>query len=116
MTPPISMEAGGPASRLSVSQQSREGGITPFSKAGFAALLLSVTALGGCAHKFIPPDINYDNAVPAKLSVDPPPPVKIVELPRPLPLPGQLKPLDTGKPAPEAEMQRVVELELRRRG
>ena len=68
MTPPISMEAGGPASRLSVSQQNREGGITSFRKSGFAALLLSVTALGGCAHKFIPPDINYDTAVPAKLS------------------------------------------------
>ena len=102
MTPPISMEAGGPASRLSGFAHGREGGHTPFRKAGLAALLLSVTALAGCAHPFIPPDINYDNAVPAKLSVDPPPPVKIVELPKPLPLPGQLKPLDTGKPAPEA--------------
>ena len=63
---------------------------------------MSVTALGGCAHKFIPPDINYDSAVPAKLTVDPPAPVKIVELPKPLPLPGQLKPLDGGKPTPEA--------------
>jgi type IV secretion system protein VirB9 len=65
-------------------------------------LLLSVTALGGCAHNFIPPDINYDSAMPAKLTVDPPPPVKIVELPKPLPLPGQLKPLNTGKPVPDA--------------
>ncbi|TWB52921.1 P-type conjugative transfer protein TrbG [Nitrospirillum viridazoti] len=102
MTPPISMEAGDPASRLSVSQQNPEGGITPFRKIGIAALLLSVSALGGCAHKFIPPDINYDSAVPAKLAVDPPAPVKIVELPKPLPLPGQLKPLNTGKPVPEA--------------
>ena len=23
---------------------------------------MSVTALGGCAHNFIPPDINYDSA------------------------------------------------------
>lgn len=102
MTPPISMEAGGPASRLSVSQPSQKGGFAPFRKSGFAALLLSVTALGGCAHKFIPPDINYDTAVPAKLSVDPPPPVKIVELPKPLPLPGQLKPLAAGKEAPQS--------------
>jgi type IV secretion system protein VirB9 len=102
MTPPISMEAGEPASRLSAFQPTRKGGIAPFRKAGLAALLLSVTALAGCAHPFIPPDINYDNAVPATLSVDPPSPVKIVELPKPLPLPGQLKPLDTGKPAPEA--------------
>jgi P-type conjugative transfer protein TrbG len=102
MTPPISMEAGGPASRLSVSQPSQKGGFAPFRKSGFTALLLAVTALGGCAHKFIPPDINYDNAVPAKLSVDPPPPVKIVELPKPLPLPGQLKPLTTGKEPPQS--------------
>jgi type IV secretion system protein TrbG len=65
-------------------------------------LLLSFTGLGGCAHKFIRAEINWDSAVPAKLNVDPPPPVKIVELPKRLPLPGQLKPLDTGKPAPEA--------------
>jgi P-type conjugative transfer protein TrbG len=102
MTPPISPEAGGPASRMSAIQQSRKGGKTAFRKAGFAALLISVTALGGCAHNFVPPDIDYDNAAPAKLTVDPPPPVKIVELPKPLPLPGQLKPISGGKPAPEA--------------
>ncbi len=101
MTPSISMEAGGPAVRLSGFARSREGK-AGFRKAGLAVLLMSVTALGGCAHPFIPPDINYDNAVPAKLSIDPPPPVKIVELPKPLPLPGQLKPLNTGKPVPEA--------------
>ncbi|MBB2158060.1 P-type conjugative transfer protein TrbG [Gluconacetobacter diazotrophicus] len=102
MTPPISMEAGGPASRFSVSQQSRKGEIAHFRKIGIAALLLSVSALGGCAHKFIPPDISYDNAVPATLTVDPSPPVKIVELPKPLPLPGQLKPLTTGKEPPQS--------------
>ena len=64
-------------------------------------MLLSVTALGGCAQQFIPPEINYDDAVPAKLTVDPPPPVKIVELPKPLPLPGQLKPLG-GRARPAA--------------
>ena len=107
MTPPISMEAGGPASRL-FSHLSRAGkaGIAPFRKAGLAALLMSVTALGGCAHKFIPPDINYDSAAPAKLTADPPAPVKIVELPKPLPLPGQLKPLDGGKPPPRSGRSR----------
>ena len=40
--------------------------------------------------------------MPAKLAVDPPPPVKIVELPKPLPLPGQLKPINTGKPVLDA--------------
>ena len=102
MTPPISLEAGGPASRISVNPQTRHGGSAAFRNAGFAALLLSVTTLGGCAHPFIPPDINYDSAVPAKLTADPPAPIKIVELPKPLPLPGQLKPLDGGKPAREA--------------
>src|SRR6185437_1453836 len=102
MTPPISKEAGGPASRFSAIQQSREGANAVFRKAGLTALLMSVSALGGCAHNFIPPDINYDSAAPAKLTVDPPAPIKIVELPKPLPLPGQLKPIDGGKPTPEA--------------
>ena len=102
MTLPISKEAGSPASRFSATQQSRKGGSTAFRKIGLAALLMSVTALGGCAHNFIPPEINYDSATPAKLSNDPPLPIKIVELPKPLPLPGQLKPLDLGKPTPEA--------------
>ena len=102
MTPPISLEAGGPASRILVIEHSRNGGITPFRKAGLAALLFSTTALGGCAHKFIPPDINYDAATPATLTVDPPPPVKIVELPKLLPLPGQLKPLASGKEPPQS--------------
>jgi type IV secretion system protein VirB9 len=102
MTPPFSMESGNPASRLSAFAGSRKAGHTPARKAALAALLMSVTALAGCAHPFIPPDINYDNATSAKLTVDPPPPVKIVELPKPLPLPGQLKPLGTGRPVPEA--------------
>jgi P-type conjugative transfer protein TrbG len=102
MTPPISMEAGGPASRVLVIKQSRNDGITPFSKTGLAILLMSASALGGCAHPFIPPEINYDAATPAALTVDPPPPVKIVELPEPLPLPGQLKPLTSGKELPQS--------------
>ncbi|MGY3441276.1 P-type conjugative transfer protein TrbG [Bradyrhizobium sp. USDA 4473] len=102
MNPPISMEAGAPASRISTSQSHREGGAAAFRKAAIAVLLMSTTVLGGCAHKFIPPDINYDSATPAKLTVDPPAPIKIVELPKPLPLPGQLKPLDPSKSAPEA--------------
>lgn len=102
MTPPISKEAGGPASRLSVIQQSRKDADAAFRKAGLAALLMSITALGGCAHNYIPPEINYDSAVPAKVASDPPAPIKIVELPKPLLLPGQLKPIDGGKPTPEA--------------
>ncbi|MGH6888343.1 MAG: P-type conjugative transfer protein TrbG [Rhizomicrobium sp.] len=107
MTLPISMEAGSPASRFSANQQSREGGSAAFRKIGFAALLMSVTALGGCAHTFIPPDINYDSAEPAKLVAPPPAPIKIVELPKLLPLPGQLKPLPGGKEPPQSPNPQV---------
>jgi type IV secretion system protein TrbG len=60
-------------------------------------LFLSVSALAGCATAHKPPEISYDNAAPAVLSVDPPAPVKVVELPKVLPLPGQLKPIDGAK-------------------
>ncbi|TIS98030.1 MAG: P-type conjugative transfer protein TrbG [Mesorhizobium sp.] len=63
-----------------------------------AVALLSATALAGCASKkYIPPEIQYDDAVPAVKKADPPDPVKVVELPKPLPLPGQLKPVQTAK-------------------
>ncbi|WP_454918785.1 P-type conjugative transfer protein TrbG [Xanthobacter sediminis] len=65
------------------------------------AVLLSASALAGCAQKYIPPEIAYDDAAPAVLAVDPPGPVKVVELPKPLPLPGQLKPVDGAKAKPE---------------
>lgn len=63
--------------------------------------LMSVTALAGCASKYTPPEIDYDDAAPAALTADPVGPVKVVELPKPLPLPGQLKPVDGGKTKPE---------------
>ena len=49
-------------------------------------------ALAGCATSSKPPEISYDDAVPAVQTADPPAPVEVVELPTPLPLPGQLKP------------------------
>jgi P-type conjugative transfer protein TrbG len=58
------------------------------------ATLLSASALAGCAKKYIPPEIDYDDAAPAVLTADPVGPVKVVELPKPLPLPGQLKPIN----------------------
>jgi P-type conjugative transfer protein TrbG len=61
-----------------------------------AATLMAATALAGCAKKYIPPEIDYDDAAPAMLTADPGGPVRIVETPKPLPLPGQLKPV-TGK-------------------
>ena len=58
------------------------------------------SGLVGCA-TFKPPEINYDDAQPAVLEREPPKPVQVVELPKPLPLPGQLKPLPRGRSAPE---------------
>jgi type IV secretion system protein TrbG len=75
--------------------------MTSLHRTAFAVLLMPVSALAGCATSFIPPDIDYDNTRPATLSGDPPLPIKIVELPKPLPLPGQLKPVRGVKTRPE---------------
>jgi type IV secretion system protein VirB9 len=56
--------------------------------------------LAGCA-TFKPPQISYDDEQPALLQGDPPKPVQVVELPKPLPLPGQLKPIPGARSAPE---------------
>jgi len=78
MMMPIFRKAGEPALRIHT----------------FAALLLSATALAGCATTQMPPEISYDDAPAAVLTADLPAPVRVVELPKPLPLPGQLKPVD----------------------
>src|SRR3546814_14170371 len=72
MRKPIFCKADKPASRTST----------------FAVLLLCTSALAGCATASRPPEISYDDAVPAALSAHPPSPVRVVELPRPLPPPG----------------------------
>ncbi|QKC99926.1 P-type conjugative transfer protein TrbG [Mesorhizobium sp. NZP2298] len=60
--------------------------------------LLSATMLAGCASKkYVPPVIDYDAAVPALERTDPPTSVRVVEVPKPLPLPGQMKPIEVGK-------------------
>ena len=103
MTESTFLKAGTPAARYAENpQQSWKQRGTALRKASVAVLLMSLVGLGGCAHKFVPPDITYDNVPPATRTMDPPRPVQIVELPKPLPLPGQLKPFDTDKPAPEA--------------
>ena len=66
-------------------------------------VLISGFALAGCTVPFKPPAIYYDDAAPAVLAADPPTPVEIVELPKPLPFPGQLKPLPGGKIAAGTE-------------
>src|SRR6516165_9089058 len=63
-------------------------------------LVLASSMLAGCA-TFKPPQISYDDEQPALLQGDPPKPVQLVELPKPLPLPGQLKPLAGARSAPE---------------
>ncbi len=74
-------------------------------------LLIGAAALGGCAQKLIPPDITYDEFMPAVAAADPPAPVAVVELPKPLPLPGQLKPVPGGKspPEPKDPKQRITQ-------
>jgi type IV secretion system protein TrbG len=63
--------------------------------------LLASVSLAACSTPWKPPAISYDNTPrQAVLQADPPRPVQIVELPKPLPLPGQLKPLPGAKTAP----------------
>jgi P-type conjugative transfer protein TrbG len=65
-----------------------------------AILLLAGTPLGACS-TWKPPAIKYDDSPKqAVLAPDPPRPVEIVQLPQPLPLPGQLKPIPGGRAAP----------------
>ena len=64
---------------------------TPINKIIVISL---VSTLAACASKpQLPPDISFDSAdfEPAEISVEPLLPIKIVELPKLLPLPGQLK-------------------------
>ena len=67
----------------------------------FSFVLLTAMTLSGCA-SFRPPPISYDDPPePAMLEPEPPKPVQIVEVPKLLPLPGQLKPLPGPRAAPE---------------
>jgi P-type conjugative transfer protein TrbG len=65
-----------------------------------AHIILMSTMLAGCA-TFKPPQISYDDERPAVLEGEPPKPVQVVELPKPLPLPGQLKPFPAARSTPE---------------
>jgi type IV secretion system protein TrbG len=72
-------------------------------KTALPVLLVSVCALAGCAVPLKPPPaISYDDAEPAVQLADPPKPVEVVELPKLLPLPGQLKPLRGAPSKPES--------------
>ena len=71
-------------------------------------LILSATlvTLTGCAtHGKPPPDITLDEPIAAQLLPELPKPIEVVEVPKPLPLPEQLKAfgnLPEDKPAPES--------------
>ncbi len=74
--------------------------------------LLSAVALSGCT-TFKPPQISYDDPppAPAVLETEPPKPVQVVEVPKLLPLPGQLKPLPGQRSVPElADPKKRVDL------
>jgi len=60
-------------------------------------LILMFVPVAACS-TYRPPKISYDDVTPAILQSDPKP-VEIVELPQPLPLPGQLKPAPGKKSA-----------------
>ncbi len=65
------------------------------------AMLFASASLGACSTAWKPPSISYDDTPrQAVLERSPPKPVKIVQLPKPLPLPGQLKRLRHGPHAP----------------
>ncbi|MFG1265398.1 MULTISPECIES: P-type conjugative transfer protein TrbG [Xanthobacter] len=92
-----------PAIRTSGRPAFRALSFPAFRKSGLPLLLICTSALAGCATFEKPPEIEYDDASPAVFKAEPPGPVRIVELPKPLPLPGQLKPVGKdGKMEPEA--------------
>lgn len=90
---PYFRKAGNPASHILA---------IPAFRRRAVPILFATTALAGCATTNPPPEISYDNAAPAVQTRDPPAPVTVVELPRPLPLPGQMKPVEPSRQTPEA--------------
>ena len=86
---------------------------SPFRRVAPAALLVSASALAGCATTSArPPVIAYDDPPPAIVATpaaEPPRPVEVVTIPEPLPLPGQLKPVsERVRPAEPADPSRRV--------
>src|SRR5258708_4629603 len=74
-------------------------------------IILCTLPVAGCANNWKPPQIGYDDLEPAVLQAEPPKPIEVVELPKALALPGQLKPLPgktTAKPEPKDPKERVA--------
>lgn len=88
----------------------RNAALPALSRSILPLLLFATSALAGCAAHHPPPRISYDDPQPAVLQQDTPAPVQIVEMPEPLPLPGQLKPVEEGpRPPEEADPENRVE-------
>ena len=67
-------------------------------------IIVCTLSLAGCAaNAWKPPQIAYDEPEPATLEADPPKPIEVVEVPKLLPLPGQLKPLPGKTATPDAK-------------
>jgi type IV secretion system protein VirB9 len=63
---------------------------------------LLISSLGACATSAaVPPANHAPPEIAATRAPEPGPAVRIVEIPRPLPLPGQLKPVGNGASPPE---------------
>jgi type IV secretion system protein VirB9 len=74
-------------------------------------IVLVTVPVAGCANAWKPPQISYDEPEPAVLQADPPKPIQVVEVAKPLPLPGQLKPFpgkSTAKAEPKDPKDRVA--------
>ena len=75
-------------------------------------IIMCALCLAGCAaNTWKPPQISYDELEPAVLEADPPKPIEVVEVPKLLPLPGQLKPMPgktTAAPEPKDPKERVA--------
>jgi len=73
----------------------------PFRRAASAALLVTASALAGCATTSAKPPANAFDDPPREIAATPAPeaprPVEVVTIPEPLPLPGQLKPVAEGQ-------------------
>jgi len=94
--------AGKPALRISIYPALR--------RSALPLILLATPPLAGCTTPHPPLRISYDDPQPAILQEDPPAPVQVVEMPEPLPLPGQLKPVEEGsRPPEEADPEKRVE-------
>jgi len=80
---------------------------------GLVAMAAIVASVSGCTTQGKPPPaISLDEpvAIAAQLVPEPGPPVEVVEVPQPLPLPGQMKTLpreEDAKPAPEPTDEKV---------